>query len=86
MKQPKDGDRIEFNKKVETFEPIGAADDKKWRPNEGNTQTYTYGQGTPTPSLPLEEMAAKDVREYYPYLVQGSPEFERRVREFLAKY
>lgn len=83
MKKPKDGDRIILTKKVETFAPI---EDGRWKPVEGNTKIGTYGIGTPTPSPTLQEMAEKDVAEYYPYLIKGSPEYLRRVAEFLAKY
>lgn len=82
MKHPKDGDMIDFSKKVEILAPIK---DTRWRPVEGNTKVGVYGAGTPTPSPSLEEMAKLDVKQYYPYLLEGTPEYHRRLREQLAK-
>jgi len=80
----RDGKRLNLTKEVETFAPT--EDDGRWKPTEGGTLTGVYGKGTPTPSLSIEEMAVIDVTQYYPYLLKGSDEFERRVKEFLAKY
>lgn len=84
MKSPQDGDRLIFNKQVSVPEPFPSS--AGWFPTEGQTLTQVYGRGEPTPSLPLSEMAELDVQEYYPYLLKGSAEYERRVKEFLAKY
>lgn len=84
--RPKDGDRVDFSKQVEVPAPIGYSATKKWQPSEGETHTVIYGKGTATPSPSLQEMAALDVQQYYPYLVKDSPEYKRRIEEFLTKY
>lgn len=81
--QPKDGDHIDFNKKVETPD---FSSPKKWVPNDGNTQTMIYGRGTPTPSPTIEEMAEMDVATYYPFMLKHSEDWNRRYKEFLANY
>jgi len=80
----RDGRRLNLTKEVETFAPM--EDDGRWKPSEGGTMTGEYGKGTPKPSPTLEGMAVLDVQEYYPYLLKDSPEFERRVKEMLARY
>lgn len=84
MKRPKDGDRVNLARKLEVVD--SSSDTEKWQPTEGKNYTHPYGKGTPTPSPTIEEMAKIDVRQYYPYLLEGSSEFERRTKEYLEKY
>lgn len=65
---------------------MSSPNDRRWEPTEGGTMVGEYGKGTPTPSSTLEEMAHKDVAEHYPYLLKGSEAYNRRHKEFLAKY
>ena len=80
--QPKDGDAVNLSKKIEVPEPLKT----KWQPSPGDTKTMEYGKGSPTPSPSLDVVAQMDVSMYYPYLLKDSPEYNRRVREQLAKY
>ena len=83
--EARDGKRITLTRSTEGPDLSNPAD-KKWKPKEGHTKTMVYGKGTPTPSPTAQEMAAKDVAEYYPYLLIGSPEYDRRLKEYLALY
>lgn len=77
MKKPKDGDHLDLSKKVETFE---VPKKERWMPSSTKSFTHEYGKGAPTPSPTLA------VAHHYPYLLEGTPEYERRVAEFLDKY
>ena len=81
--KPKDGDRVELTKKVESFLPEAA---DTWKPSMTKGFTHEFGSGTPTPSLPINELAAQYVREMHPHVAEGSERFVELVEATEAQY
>lgn len=80
--KPKEGQQIDLSRKVMDMSLQPEVNQKGWKP-QGKSQTMPYGQGLPSVSVSLKELAHSKAEEEYRHLPKNDPIIEKRAKVLL---